>query len=132
MVLFAGGLGSLACSSIDIAEPGPLSVSFTASPATAVAGTPIDFRFEASGNQLASIALVYGDGAVDSVDTLLARTAQGSRRHTYTSAGDYQARITVYDPSMGRAADTVLVRITANAPARTGSAAKILRAVGRN
>jgi len=118
VALGAAAFGWARCTTIEITDPGPLTVSLTATPGTAAVGATVTFRFEASGTQLETMTLIYGDGALDTIPTLLARTAQGNRAHSYAAAGTYMARLTVRDASQGLLADTVNVQITPAGVAR--------------
>jgi hypothetical protein len=109
------GLAITACTGINGPEDQALEISLTASPATAVVGSPITFRFEARGNSLEGVALRYGDGAVDSIPTYQARTASGVYNHGYTDAGVYMAVVTVLASGGAIAIDSVSVSITAGA-----------------
>lgn len=110
------------CGRLDVAEPGPLMIALTAEPAAAATGQAVTFRFEASGNELAKIALDYGDGAVDSIATYLARTAVGDRTHTYASPGAYRAHATVLDNGGQTARDSVDIAIAVPPPVLTSKA----------
>lgn len=102
-----------ACTGINGPEDQALEISLTASPATAIVGSPITFRFEARGNSLEGVALMYGDGAVDSIATYQARSASGVYNHGYTDAGEFIAIVSVLESGGATAIDSVSVSITA-------------------
>jgi len=114
-VLIAGSLGlaSLACSGINGPEDQALEITLTATPASAIVGAPITFRFDARGNSLEGVALVYGDGVVDSIATYQARTASGVYNHGYSDAGEFTAVVTVLETGGAVAIDSAKVTITA-------------------
>jgi hypothetical protein len=101
----------VACTDLDIQDPGPLMITLTATPTSTTAGSSVTFQFHASGTELSGIALFYGDGVVDSIPTYLARTADGNRAHLYETPGSYIARVTVIDTRFDQAEDTVTVQI---------------------
>ncbi len=108
-----------ACNGVEGPDPQPVSITLTATPVSAPAGTSITFHVEAKGNSLAGLAVAYGDGAVDSLATFLARSAGATRTHAYVDAGTYLARATVLDSDGTSAADSVSVSVTPTSrPAR--------------
>lgn len=108
------------CGNLDVQDPGPLMIELSVTPASAAVGTEVTYRFEASGDQLRGVIVYFGDGAIDSVATLLARTAQGNVTHVYNMPGAYTARAVVIDGVFDEAEDTATVVITpAPAPAPT-------------
>jgi hypothetical protein len=111
-VLLAVVLCAGACTGISGPDDVALAVELTASAATASIGSPITFRFEARGNSLEGVALDYGDGAVDSVATYLARTAAGNYPHGYGEPGAYRVLVTVVETGGQRARDSVFVTVT--------------------
>lgn len=104
-----------ACTGINGPENQALEITLTALPTSAVVGSPITFRFEARGNSLEGVALMYGDGVVDSLATYQAQSAHGVYNHGYTEAGDFTAVATVLESGGATAIDSVNVSITAGA-----------------
>jgi len=111
-------LCSVACTEISGPADQALFIEITATPASAVIGAPISFRFNARGNSLEGVALDYGDGSADSVATFLARTASGTYTHGYELAGSYRVLVTVLETGGLTAQDSVSVTVTQPAPAR--------------
>ena len=104
-----------ACSGVSGPADLVLSITLTATPSSAAVGSPVVFRFDAQGNSLEGVALVYGDGVVDSIATYQARTAAGVYNHGYTDAGEFLAVVTVLETGGATAVDSVTVSITADA-----------------
>lgn len=102
----------VACSSSTVSGIRELAISITATPTTAAVNTPVEFRYDAMGTQLAGIVVAYGDGVVDSVATFGASTAGGRLTHTYSTPGIFQVEATVIEGSGDRASNSTSVEIT--------------------
>ena len=102
-------VGLAACS--DDGQVGtPLSVSLIGpDTGTALVSTP--FLYDVSGRSLSGLIFEWGDGTRDSLPTAGAQSAQGSRPHTYDSAGSYTVLLVAEDAieGTGSAQATVLI-----------------------
>ena len=104
--------GIMACE--DTSEIGsPLSVSLTG-PSTGLAGEALPFMYDVSGRSLSGLIFEWGDGTRDSVPTAGAQTAQGTRLHTFDSAGTYTVLLQAEDAVEGIENDQVTVDVQAN------------------
>ena len=108
--------GSLATGCLDDSITGarPLTLTLTVEPATAVVGDSITFRYAATGTDLFSIVLDYGDGEIGSAPLLGGLTAvelTGSLKHAYAEAANYVATGTASDIT-GMLSRQVTVQIT--------------------
>ena len=90
-----------------------LTLTLTVEPATALVGDSITFRYEATGTDLSTIQLDYGDGETGSVPSLGAGAVDmtGLLKHAYAAAGSYVATGTAYD-NTGALSQEVTVQIT--------------------
>lgn len=103
---------ALACTTSTVSGIRELAITITATPTTAAVNTPVEFRYDAMGAQLAGIVVAYGDGVADSVATFGASTAGGRLTHTYSAPGMFQVEATVIEGNGNRASNSVSVEIT--------------------
>lgn len=114
-VLLLIGAAGLGCE--DDGEIGsPLSVSLTG-PGTGLAGDGLPFQYQVEGRSLSGIVFEWGDGARDSLPTAGAQSAEGTRVHTYDSAGVYTVSMVVEDALEGTDAAQVTVDVQSDDPA---------------
>jgi PKD repeat protein len=104
--------GAGACETGDVAEPTPLTITLTAEPSTTVVGEDVTFRFQATGTNLTSITLDFGDGTTHAIGTSGARTASGSALHAYNEAGEYEVVATVLSGAVETATAAAAVVVT--------------------
>lgn len=101
-----------ACTEVTYDEDADVRVELTASPTTARTGQSITFTLEAEGSVLDYIAVQYGDGGTDTIQTSNAQTAYGTFVHAYATVGTFRAVGSVWDVRQGVATDTVVIQIT--------------------
>lgn len=112
-VLAAVVLVTAGCLDNSITGVRPLTLTLTVEPATAAVGDSITFRYTATGTDLSSIAMDYGDGETGSAPSLGAGAVgmTGFLKHAYAAAGSYVATGTAYD-NTGALSREVTVQIT--------------------
>ena len=97
----------------DVSDQGrPTAVELSSDRATAVVGEPVDFRYDAQGQNLARLIVEYGDGSADSVAGFGAQTASGTLTHAFDAPGGFDVTAALLDFSGDSASDTVVVVIT--------------------
>ena len=112
-VLAAVVLVTAGCLDNSITGVRPLTLTLTVEPATAAVGDSITFRYVATGTDLSTIVMDYGDGETGSVPSLGAGAVgmTGFLKHAYAAAGSYVATGTAYD-NTGALSQEVTVQIT--------------------
>ena len=101
-----------ACTSVDVADPRPLTMELTASALSAGVGQSVDFSFSGTGVLLVQVVLDYGDGAADTVALAGSQTVGGRKDHAWSDAGSYTVLGTLTDASLGDATAQVTVQIS--------------------
>ncbi len=92
-------------------EPGsPLSVELIG-PETGLVGDQLSVLYNVYGRSLSGIIFSWGDGATDSLATLGATLAQGSRQHTYEMPGLFTVTARVEDAVEGVATAEVTINV---------------------
>ncbi|MBW3552293.1 MAG: hypothetical protein KY466_02215 [Gemmatimonadetes bacterium] len=100
----------------DVADAGkPTAVELSSDRTTAAVAEPIEFRYEAQGQNLAGLVIDYADGSRDSIPGFGAQTAAGTVTHAFEAAGTFDVTAALLDFSGETADDTVVVMITAPA-----------------
>ena len=91
----------------------PLSVSLTG-PGTGLAGEELPFTYVVRGRSLSGLIFEWGDGARDSVPAAGAQSADGTRIHTFDTAGVYLVNLVVEDAIEGVESAQVSVDVQGN------------------
>jgi PKD repeat protein len=95
------GLSALAAlilaSCLGPSEPIALTVSLTATPATAAVGDLVDFRVTARGAGIGIVRIEFGDGADEFFSAGGANNTTVTFPHAYETAGTFQAKVTATD-----------------------------------
>lgn len=99
-----------ACAS-DSIEPLPLSISVTATPATAAVGDSVTFVASSQGTSLVAVTADFGDGATDGFQIPFGRTARNTFKHAYSTAGSYTATFTIVQADSATKSATASVQI---------------------
>lgn len=100
----------------DLSDPGrPTAVELSSDRTTAAIAEPIEFRYEAQGQNLAGLVIDYADGSRDSIDGFGAQSAAGTVLHTFEATGIFDVTAALLEFSGETAGDTVVVTITAPA-----------------
>ena len=88
----------------------PLSVELIG-PETGLVGDQLSVLYNVSGRSLNGIIFTWGDGATDSLGTVGAQTATGSRQHTYEMPGLFTVTARAEDAVEGVASATVSINV---------------------
>jgi hypothetical protein len=95
----------------DSVEPLALSITLTATPASAAVGDTVTFVADAQGNALTALSADYGDGTSDGFQIPFARTARNSFKHVYATAGTFTATASVAQADSTTKSATATVQV---------------------
>jgi hypothetical protein len=92
------------------------TLELTATPTAAGVGDEILFRYEAVGNVLSAITIVFDDGEEGTLNLAGARQVEGEVPHIYVEPGSFQVRAILADAAIGSVEASVTVEISPVAP----------------
>ena len=107
----AAVLTAVACDSLTSTAVG-ISVLLEASPRVAQAGDTVTFSVNVTANSVSGVVIDYGDSSGDQYSAGGLPTVQAIFRHAYSNVGNYMARATVSDASVGDRVVTQLIVVT--------------------
>ena len=108
---FALILIGLACTRNQITLGGPLSLTVSSNTPVSVSDSLV-LQYDVTGQNLAGMQVLWGDGQIDSVAFLGSQTAGGRRPHLYDAEGTYTIRATAVDQYQGSTVSELSVTIT--------------------
>jgi len=92
-------------------EPLALSISVTATPASAAVGDTVTFIATMQGTNLITVVGDYGDGTTDGFDIPFGRTARNTFKHVYHTTGSFTATFTAVQADSSARSTTTAVQI---------------------